>query len=99
MKFFFFESFKVFQNFVQNQKDTNIKILRRNNGGEFCGSQFENNLEKCGIIHQNANPFSLQQNGLIERMNRTIVEKAKCLLIDAQLEKLFGQKPRTQLFF
>jgi len=46
-------------------------------------------LTKAGIIHQETNPYTPEQNGVSERMNRTIVEKARCLLFDAELEKRF----------
>ncbi|GBP34515.1 Retrovirus-related Pol polyprotein from transposon TNT 1-94 [Eumeta japonica] len=42
-----------------------------------------------GIVHHKTNPYTPEQNGLSERYNRTIVEKAKCLLFDAGLEKRF----------
>lgn len=42
-----------------------------------------------GIIHQKTNPYSPEQNGLCERMNRTLIEKARCLLFDAGLDKEF----------
>ena len=33
----FFEKFKEFKSLVENQTKKNIKVLRTNNGGEFCG--------------------------------------------------------------
>ena len=33
-----------------------------------------------GIVHQNTVPYSPQQNGAAERMNRTIMEKARSML-------------------
>ncbi|GBP13647.1 Retrovirus-related Pol polyprotein from transposon TNT 1-94 [Eumeta japonica] len=50
---------------------------------------FENFLNKHGIEHQTSAPYSPQQNSLAERMNRTLVERAKCMLFDAQLAKQF----------
>ncbi|XP_045447465.1 uncharacterized protein LOC123655756 [Melitaea cinxia] len=43
----------------------------------------------AGIVHQKTNPYTPEQNGLSERTNRTIVEKARCLLFDAGLDKKF----------
>lgn len=42
-------------------------------------------MKKAGIVHQKSNPP--EQNGLCERMNRTVIEKARCLLFDAKLGK------------
>ncbi|CAG9132679.1 unnamed protein product [Plutella xylostella] len=41
------------------------------------------------IIHQKTNPYTPEQNGLSERNNRTIVERARCLLFEAELDKKF----------
>ncbi|KAJ0179281.1 hypothetical protein K1T71_004993 [Dendrolimus kikuchii] len=46
-------------------------------------------LQDSGIIHQKTNPYTPEQNGLCERLNRTVVEKAKCMLFDADLKKHF----------
>ena len=86
------DCFKTFKNLVESQKSKKIKILRSDNGGEFCGNEFENFLARNGIIHQKTNPYTPEQNGMSERLNRTVVEKAKCLLFDANLKNDFGLK-------
>lgn len=50
---------------------------------------FKNFLTGNGIIHQKKNSYTPHQNGISERINRTLVEKACCLLFDAGLEKCF----------
>lgn len=84
-----FDCFKDFKNMVENQKGRKIKMLRSDNGGEFCNRVFENYLKGNGIIHQKTNPYTPEQNGMSERLNRTIIEKSKCMLFDANLEKKF----------
>ena len=42
-----------------------------------------------GIKHQKTPPKSPRLNGLVERMNRTLTERASSLLLDAKLLKLF----------
>lgn len=81
--------FKVFKTLVENQTNNKIKALRTDNGGEFCSSLFEKFLSEHGIIHQKTNPYTPQKNGMSERMNRTLVEKARCLLFDAGLKEHF----------
>ena len=83
------DCFKTFKNLVESQKSKKIKILRSDNGGEFCRNEIEKFLARNGIIHQKTNPYTPEQNGMSERLNRTVVEKAKCLLFDANLEKRF----------
>lgn len=94
-----FSYFKQFKNLVENQTSTKIKILRTDNGGEFCSAQMENYLKQTGIIHQKTNPYTPQQNGLCERYNRSVVEKAKCLLFDAKFDKaLWAEAVQTAVY-
>lgn len=81
-----FEEFKVL---YERQLSKIIKILRSDNGGEFIISELEEYLRRSGIIHQTSNPSTPEQNGLAERMNLTLVEKARCMLQDAGLPKMF----------
>lgn len=84
-----FASFKEFKNMVEKQTNSCIRTLRTDNGTEFCSNEMRAFLKQSGIIHQRTNPYSPEQNGMCERFNRTIVEKARCLLYDAKLEKKF----------
>lgn len=84
-----FSRFKEFKLVVENQLSKKIKILRSDNGLEFCNKDFQSYLKQAGIIHQKSNCYTPEQNGLCERANRTVVEKAKCLLYDAKLNKRF----------
>jgi transposase InsO family protein len=74
---------------VENELGRKIKTIRSDNGKEYCNKEFESFLIRYGIEHQTSTPYSPQQNGLAERMNRTLVERAKCMLFDAQLSKKF----------
>lgn len=40
-------------------------------------------------MHQKTNSYTPEQNGLSERMNQTLVERAKCMLFNANLSKKF----------
>lgn len=83
------EKFKEFKQLVENQTDKKIKIIRSDNGTEYCGNDFQSFCKKSGIQHQTSNTYTPQQNGVAERANRTIVERAKCMLFDADLKKSF----------
>ena len=65
---------------MENQTEKKIKVLRTANGGEFCKKEFEEFCKKYGIARQKTNPYTLQQNGVAERMNRTLMEKARSML-------------------
>ncbi|GBP49905.1 Retrovirus-related Pol polyprotein from transposon TNT 1-94 [Eumeta japonica] len=84
-----FKYFKEFQSMVENQKNRKIKVFRTDNGGEYCNKDFDKYLKQQGIIHQRTNAYTPEQNGVCERMNRSLVEKARCLIFDASLHKKF----------
>lgn len=83
------EIFKDYKSKVENELGRKIKIVRSDNGKEYCNKEFDSFLSRHGIEHQTSTPYSPQQNGLAERMNRTLVERAKCMLFDAHLSKQF----------
>ncbi|CAH2109107.1 unnamed protein product [Euphydryas editha] len=79
--------FKDYKNKVENHCSQKIKVLRTDNGTEYCNTPFKTFLSKSGIVHQTSTPYTPQHNGLAERMNRTLVEKARCMLFHANLQK------------
>ncbi|GBP67621.1 Retrovirus-related Pol polyprotein from transposon TNT 1-94 [Eumeta japonica] len=94
-----FKYFKQYKELVENQQSKKIKILRSDNGGQFCSTEMTNFLKQSGIVHQKTNSFTPEQNGLSERYNRTIVEKARCLLYDAKFEKfLWAEAVNTAVY-
>lgn len=84
-----FEKFLEFKSWAENQTEKRIKIIRTDNGKEYCNGTWENYLRKAGIQHQNTCPDTPEQNGVAEKMNRTLVEKARCLLFDMGLNVKF----------
>lgn len=84
-----FQKFKEFHQLVQNQFDKKIKSLRTDRGGEYLGNAFVDYLNKNGIKSQRTAPHSPQQNGVAERKNRTLIEMARCMLFDANMEFSF----------
>ncbi|PSC67031.1 retrotransposon with Ribonuclease H-like superfamily and integrase domain [Micractinium conductrix] len=64
-----------------------VKRVRSDNGGEFCNSTLSEFYTSQGVLHETTNPYSPQQNGKAERLNRTLWEKARPMLSDAGLPK------------
>jgi transposase InsO family protein len=60
-------------------------VLRTNNGGEFYGKEFDHFYKKCGIACQNSTPYTPLKNGVVERMDRTLMDKARSMLSGARL--------------
>lgn len=61
--------------------------VRSDNGGEFTSAALEEFFRNKGIVHQLTVPYTPQQNGVAERMNRTLLEKAKAILHRPSLPK------------
>lgn len=83
------DTFIEFKKLIENQTDEKIKILRTDNGTEYVSKRFEEVLKRSGIQHQMTCTYTPQQNGVSERANRTIVERARCMIFDANLDTKF----------
>eukprot|EP00253_Pinus_taeda_P026369 PITA_26369 len=66
-----------------------IKVLRTDNGGEFYSKEFEEFCKKCGIARQKTTPYTPQQNGVAERMNKTLMERERSMLCGVGLGQEF----------
>lgn len=62
---------------------TRVSRLRCDNGGEYTGNSFRKYCRTQGINVEATIPYSPQQNGVAERMNRTLLEKARSTIRDA----------------
>jgi transposase InsO family protein len=65
---------------AQNEFGLRIKKIRSNNGTEFKNSQIEGFLEEEGIKHEFSSPYTPQQNGVVERKNKTLLDMARTML-------------------
>ena len=84
------EMFKHFKNEVENQLDRKIKVIRSDRGGEY-EAPFGDFCSQHGIIHQTTASYSLQQNGVAERKNRTLKEMMNALQLSSGLpQNLWG---------
>jgi transposase InsO family protein len=80
--------FKQFHASVERETGKKLKCIRTDNGGEYIGP-FDAYCREQGIRHQKTPPKTPQLNGLAERMNRTLVERVRCLLSHAGLPPSF----------
>ena len=64
-------------------------MLRTNNCGEFCKKEFEEFYKKFGIAWQKTTPYTPQQNGVVERMNITLMLKERSMLSGSGLGQEF----------
>ncbi|KAE8721509.1 hypothetical protein F3Y22_tig00015910pilonHSYRG00102 [Hibiscus syriacus] len=84
-----FEKFKLWKAEVENQTGRKIKCLRSDNGTEYTDSQFLQFCKEHGIQRHFTVRKTPQQNGVAERMNMSLNERARCLRLNAGLPKHF----------
>nr|GEX93615.1 hypothetical protein [Tanacetum cinerariifolium] len=61
-----------------------VRRIRTDNGTEFVNQMLREYYEEVGISHETSVARSPQQNGVIERRNRTLIEAARTMLIYTQ---------------
>ncbi|MCH96509.1 serine/threonine protein kinase SRPK1, partial [Trifolium medium] len=67
-----YDEFSIFCTQIQNEKDLKILKVRSDHGGEFKNDPFETFCENHGILHEFSSPRTPQQNGVVERKNRSL---------------------------
>ena len=72
---------------LANQSGTAIQILRTYIGTEFVNKIMDQILKETGMIHQTSSPHTPEQNGMAARMNRTLIQNARCLQAHSNLSK------------
>ena len=72
--------FKKFARRAQNEFEVKIKRVRSDNRTEFKNTNIEEFLDEEGIKHEFSVPYTPQQNGVVERKNRTLMEAARAML-------------------
>lgn len=83
------EAFKSYKTMIENKTGKKIKYLQSDNGREYRNVEMDRYLDECGISRRYTVPHSPQQNGVAERRNRTLIEMARCFLIDSNLPPAF----------
>ncbi|GKC35295.1 retrovirus-related pol polyprotein from transposon TNT 1-94, partial [Tanacetum coccineum] len=66
---------------IKNIQVHTVRNVRTNNGTEFVNKSLHDFYENVGILHQTSVAHTPQQNGVVERRNRTLVEAARTMLI------------------
>jgi transposase InsO family protein len=77
------ETHKFFTKFAKQAErifEEVIKTIRTDNGSEFKNYAMEDFMSEEGIKHEFSRPYTPQQNGVVERKNRTIIEMARTML-------------------
>nr|GEU57734.1 hypothetical protein [Tanacetum cinerariifolium] len=73
-----------FLKMIQVRLKVSVRHIRTDNGSEFVSQTLRDYYEEVGISHETLVARSPQQNGVVERRNRTLIEAARTMLIYAQ---------------
>jgi hypothetical protein len=72
---------------LENQSGYTVKVVRTDNGGEYVNKELKDYLKAKGIVHETTMPYSPQQNGKAERLNRSLTTQVRAMLADAQFSE------------
>jgi transposase InsO family protein len=83
------EIFKTFARRVQREYNSPIVKIRSDNGSEFKNMNIEDWCDKEGVKHEFSAIYTPQQNGVVERKNKTLITLARAMLDDYGTPKRF----------
>lgn len=81
--------FKEFCALASNRFNRQVMRLRCDRGTEYLNEAFKNYCNTNGIHLEPTMAYSPQQNGKAERLNRTLIERARTILKESKLGKVF----------
>ena len=94
-----FERFCEWKQLVEKQINKKVKVLRTDNGLAFCNLKFDEFCRKQEIERHHTCTCTPQQNGIAERMNRTLMEKVRCMLSESGLgEEVWAEVATTAAY-
>jgi transposase InsO family protein len=74
---------------IEKNTVTYIKSLRSDRGGKYLSKNFKNFCEEHGIQRFYTTPYTPQQNGVVERKNKTILDMVHLMLKMKNIPKEF----------
>ncbi|CAI7782874.1 unnamed protein product [Closterium sp. NIES-54] len=88
-RFLAFTAFRTWLPLAERESDTKLKAFQCDGAGEYRSTEFTAYLQERGIRRRFSLPHAHQQSGVVERLNRTLQEKMRALLAQAQLGPLY----------
>jgi transposase InsO family protein len=78
-----------YNNLVENKLNTKIKALITDQVHEYLSEQFKNVCDEKGIARQLIIPYTPQQNGVVEKRNKTLFDMVRLMMANANLSISF----------
>jgi transposase InsO family protein len=81
---------------MENQTGYKLKAVRTDRGSEYLNDQLSRYFRRKGVLHERSAPYTPQQNGKAERLNRTLMERVRAMLQDSGLgQELWAEAAAT----
>ena len=93
------DTYDVFKKFItraENEFELKMKKVRSDNGSEFRNTRVEESCVEKGIKHEFSTKYTPEQNGLVERKNRTMIDMARSMLSEYNVSDSFWAKESTR---
>ena len=84
---------------VEKSTGKRIKALLSDNGGEYTSKEFTRYLAEERIRHELTTPHTPEQNGVAERLNRTLMEGVRTMLVDSKLPRRFWAEALSTMVY
>jgi transposase InsO family protein len=82
-----FSCYKQYEAWIETQHDAKIKRLQTDRGGEYLSEAFTARLKSKGTVRSLTVHDTPEENGVSERLNRTLLEHARAMHLAANLPK------------
>ena len=84
-----YDTLKKFLTRAKNEFDLKVKKVRSDNRSEFRNTKVEELCDDKGIKHEFSSKYTPEQNGLVERKNRTLIDMARSMLSEYNISDCF----------
>ena len=84
-----FAKFSFLVPLLENACKSKLRVIRSDNGLEFVNSEFDEYCRDKGIEHNFISARTPQQNGVVERKNRTLEDMARTMLLASKLPQFY----------
>jgi transposase InsO family protein len=72
---------------LETQSGEKLQSVRTDRGSEYRNSTLDSYFKGKGVVHQTTAPYTPEQNGAAERLNRTLMERVRAMLQESQQPK------------
>ncbi|KAI0996197.1 Retrovirus-related Pol polyprotein from transposon TNT 1-94 [Podosphaera aphanis] len=87
-----------FISYLETQYNCIVKNFRTDNGGEYLKQQLTKFFAQKGIEHDLTPPYSPESNGVAERLNRSIGEGIRAMLLPVKNKQLWAEAVKTYVY-